>query len=278
MQKAWPMPRIIPTPTAALPQKGSLSLWHTAHQATPWTRMHFSTTSGVGLPSIVSGGYPDKRKWEIRGERGRTLLQACSLFFLGSGQRRYSTWAWLYSQPPTQPAWYSTSQNSGYQHGKWHQTWLVHSASLGHGMSSLDFGWAITQQGHLHITPYTDVAGISGVLHLVWPLAQSLSSMVVPTRSQNSSWHSLWDLRGTQAPQLRQSNNTFGGRRHLQNVSWASETLKRCMEIVVLDVIYGFRMSCEKWSNAYTLVTNCLCTHSSVMLVFMSPHATQLGK
>ena len=35
--------------------------------------------------------------------------------------------------------------------------------------------------------------------------------MVVPTRSQNSSWHSLWDLRGTQAPQLRQSNNTFGG-------------------------------------------------------------------
>ena len=36
--------------------------------------------------------------------------------------------------------------------------------------------------------------------------------MVVPTRSQNSSWHSLWDLRGTQAPQLRQSNNTLGGR------------------------------------------------------------------
>ena len=49
------------------------------------------------------------------------------------------------------------------------------------------------------------------MLHLVWPLAQSLSSMVVPTRSQNSSWHSLWDLRGTQAPQLRQSNNTLGG-------------------------------------------------------------------
>ena len=35
--------------------------------------------------------------------------------------------------------------------------------------------------------------------------------MVVPTRSQNSSWHSLWDLQGTQAPQLRQSNNTLGG-------------------------------------------------------------------
>ena len=49
------------------------------------------------------------------------------------------------------------------------------------------------------------------MLHLVWPLAQSLSSMVVATRSQNSSWHSLWDLRDTQAPQLRQSNNTLGG-------------------------------------------------------------------
>ena len=51
------------------------------------------------------------------------------------------------------------------------------------------------------------------MLHLVWPLAQSLSSTVVPTRSRNSSWHSLWDLQGTQAPQLRQSNNTLGGLR-----------------------------------------------------------------
>ena len=61
------------------------------------------------------------------------------------------------------------------------------------------------------IRPNTNVASISSVLHLVWPLAQSLSSMVVPTRSQNSSWHSLWDLRGMQAPKLRQSNNTLGG-------------------------------------------------------------------
>ena len=75
--------------------------------------------------------------------------------------------------------------------------------------------WTSTRTSHNRvfnkIRPNTDVASISGVLHLVWPLAQSLSSMVVPTRSQNSSWHSLWDLRGTQAPQLRQSNNTLGG-------------------------------------------------------------------
>ena len=75
--------------------------------------------------------------------------------------------------------------------------------------------WTLTRTSHNRVVnkirPNTDVASISSVLHLVWPLAQSLSSMVVPTRSQDSSWHSLCDLRGTQAPQLRQSNNTLGG-------------------------------------------------------------------
>ena len=75
--------------------------------------------------------------------------------------------------------------------------------------------WTLTGTSHSRvigeILPNADVAGISGVLHLVWPLPQSLSSMVKPTRSQDSSWHSLWGLRGTQAPQLRQSNNTLGG-------------------------------------------------------------------
>ena len=77
--------------------------------------------------------------------------------------------------------------------------------------------WTLTGTSHSRvickIRPNADVASISGVLHLVWPLPQSLSSMVKPTRSQNSSWHSLWGLRGTQAPQLQQSNNTLGGGR-----------------------------------------------------------------
>ena len=34
--------------------------------------------------------------------------------------------------------------------------------------------------------------------------------MFEPVRSQNSSWHSLWDLRGTQAPQLQQSSSNTG--------------------------------------------------------------------
>ena len=104
IQKSWPTPRIIPTPTATIPQKGSLPLWHTAHQATSWTPtltphkdafLHH-LWGGVAQYSVWEIG-PDKRKWGIRGEGGRTLLQTCSLSFLGSGQRRYSTSAWLYS-------------------------------------------------------------------------------------------------------------------------------------------------------------------------------------
>ena len=62
--------------------------------------------------------------------------------------------------------------------------------------------------------------------------------MVVPTRSQNSSWHSLCDPRGTQAPQLRQSNNTLGGQhskcgRHLL---LRSQSLKTCKTAGYHDV------------------------------------------
>ena len=75
--------------------------------------------------------------------------------------------------------------------------------------------WTLTVTSHnrvvCKICPNTDVACTSGVLHLVGPLSQSLSSMVEPTRSLNSSWHSLWSLQGTHAPQLRQSNNTLEG-------------------------------------------------------------------
>ena len=64
----------------------------------------------------------------------------------------------------------------------------------------------------------------------------TMSSMVVPTRSQNSSWHSLWDLRGTQAPQLRQSNNTLGGKKVLRVNTiylplvhkWSVKYINRC--------------------------------------------------
>ena len=103
IQKSWPTPRIISTPTATLPQKGSLPLWHTAHQATPWTptltphKDAFLHHLWGGVAQYSVWRYPDKRKWVITGEGGRTLLQACSHSFLGSGRRRYSTSAWLYS-------------------------------------------------------------------------------------------------------------------------------------------------------------------------------------
>ena len=45
--------------------------------------------------------------------------------------------------------------------------------------------------------------------------------------------------------------------RHQQNDNRAGETRGRCVKIVVFIVIYGFVMSCKKWNNVYTLVTNC---------------------
>ena len=57
---------------------------------------------------------------------------------------------------------------------------------------------------------------------------------------------------------------------------WDTETMWEY--IVVFVVIYGFVMSCKKLNNVCTLVTNCLCAHSSFILVFISLVAVQLGK
>ena len=98
---------------------------------------------GVAQYSVWEIG-PDKRKWGIRGEWGRTVFTypgySRPAHFLsqvaGSGD--------LVHRPDYTPnhqrsqARDSTSQDSGCQHDKWHQTWPVHSASLGHGMSCLD--------------------------------------------------------------------------------------------------------------------------------------------
>ena len=71
--------------------------------------------------------------------------------------------------------------------------------------------------------------------------------------------------------------------RHQQNVGRASEWYANDMrewyaKILVFSLIYGFVMSCKKWNNICTLVTNCLCAHSSVILVLISLVAAQLGK
>ena len=65
---------------------------------------------------------------------------------------------------------------------------------------------------------------------------------------------------------------------HQQNEDRASETRGRCVKIVSFIVNYGFVMSCKKWNNVCTLVTNCFCTHSGVIVVFISHVASQLGK
>ena len=46
-------------------------------------------------------------------------------------------------------------------------------------------------------------------------------------------------------------------------------------EYPCFSVIYGFVMSSEKYNNVCTLETNCLCTHPSAILVFISLVAAQ---
>ena len=58
--------------------------------------------------------------------------------------------------------------------------------------------------------------------------------------------------------------------RHQQNIKRARHSTGIMCEDPRFSVIYGFVMSCKKLDNVCTLVTNCLCTHSSVILVFIS--------
>ena len=51
----------------------------------------------------------------------------------------------------------------------------------------------------------------------------------------------------------------------------ASETRGRCVKIIVFIVMYGFVMSCKKWNDICTLVTNCLCTNSRVLFWRLFP-------
>ena len=77
---SWPTPKIIQTPTAIRPQRDSLPLYYAAHQATPWSptltphRDAFVHHLWGGVVQYSVCEDPDKRKWVIRGEGGRTLL------------------------------------------------------------------------------------------------------------------------------------------------------------------------------------------------------------
>ena len=107
----------------------------------------------------------------------------------------------------------SISQNNGYQHGKWHQTWPVHSTSSGHGMSSLDLGWDITQQGRLlnqsiHCQHQQCVAfslaSPPEPLQYGWTYQESKLQLVLPVGSARHA--------SPPPPQMPQSNTTLGWR------------------------------------------------------------------
>ena len=66
-------------------------------------------------------------------------------------------------------------------------------------------------------------------------------------------------------------HNAVGSR----NIYRSGDTGSRCVKIIISIVIYGF-LSCKKLNNVWTGMTNCLCTHLSVILVFVSLVASLL--
>ena len=124
---------------------------------------------------------------------------------------------------------------------------------------------------------------ISDVMMLMWCHYNDL------TMKHDRPWISLWIKSISNqlditfhliASQLSGHCDVISTRlwRHQENVDWASEPRRRCVKIFIFIIVYGFVMSCKKYDNLCTLVTNCLRAHSSVILVFISLVAAQLGK
>ena len=59
--------------------------------------------------------------------------------------------------------------------------------------------------------------------------------------------------------------------RHQQKKDHVSETRRQCVKLIVFIVIYIFVMSCKKYNNVCSLMTNCFCAHSSVIIVCSFP-------
>ena len=76
------------------------------------------------------------------------------------------------------------------------------------------------------------------------------------------------------APQLTGHCDVISNRLwvHQQNVNRATGTRDRCVTIIVSIVIYGFVMSCKKWNNICTPMTNWRCSQSSGIVGFMFKH------
>ena len=192
IQKSWPVPRIISTPTATLPQKGSLPLWHTAHQATPWTPtltphkdafLHH-LWGGVAQYSIVSG-VTQTNESEWLGEKEAEPYSRPAHFLswvAGSGDIVHRPDYTPNHQRNPLGTLHHRIVGISMANGTRHDPCIPRHWAMGCP------AWTLTRTSHnrvvYKIRPNTDVASISSVLHLVWPLAQGLSSMVVPTRSK----------------------------------------------------------------------------------------------
>ena len=161
MQKSGPIPRAIQAPTATPPQRGSLFLWYTAHQATfrtPTLTPHGDAFlhhlwSGVAQYSAYEFTL-GKRKVRDQGRGGRTshldILGICHWrpahfhsWVEGSGVQYIDLKCTPLHQRGKLGTLHHRIVGIRMTNGTGH--WPMHSASLGNEMSSLDFNWDITR-------------------------------------------------------------------------------------------------------------------------------------
>ena len=118
-----------------------------------------------------------------------------------------------------------------------------------------------------------------GCYQQLWPSSRGISQFLTwPAVNIAVNNIDMWRVRyhviasQLSASQLSGHCDVISNRlwRHQQNENRVSETRGRCVKLVVFIVIYGFVMSCKKYINVITLLTNRSCAHSSAILVFIS--------
>ena len=108
------------------------------------------------------------------------------------------------------------------------------------------------------------------VTHVLWCMPGSLTTVFLWIRRQGKTFPAF--PVHAQPAILRIWQEAHAQRRTINcevitRTYRPSEVRYRHVEIVCLVVIYGLIMSCKKQSNVWTVITDCLCAHSRVILL-----------
>ena len=108
------------------------------------------------------------------------------------------------------------------------------------------------------------------VTHVLWCMPGSLTTVFLWIRRQGKTFPAF--PAHAQPANLRIWQEAHAQRRTINcevitRTYRPSEVRYRRVEIVCLVVIYGLIMSCKKQNNVWTVITDCLCAHSRVILL-----------